>query len=110
MDMLHSEKERQESLPWTRSTYHSEYNHYLAHYKVKSCLEHARGNSLLDIACGDGLMTEAFAKYFQRVVGVDASGKHLAAARERVSQGEFHECLIEQFDIKERFDSVFMLD
>ena len=110
MNMLHSEKELQESFPWTRSTYHNEYNHYLAHYKVKSCLEHARGKSLLDIACGDGLMTESFAKHFQRVVGVDASGKHLAAAHERVSQAEFHECLIEEFDIKERFDSVFMLD
>lgn len=110
MDMPNSEKERQESLPWTRSTYHSDYNHYLAHYKVKSCLEHARGTSLLDIACGDGLMTESFAKHFQRVVGVDASGKHLSVARERVSQAEFHECLIEELDIKERFDSVFMLD
>jgi len=108
--MINSEKERQELFPWTRSTYHSEYNYYLAHYKVKSCLEHARGSSLLDIACGDGLMTASFAKHFQRVVGVDASGKHLAAARERVLQAEFYECLIEDMDINERFSSVFMLD
>lgn len=110
MDFLNTEKDRQESFPWSRSTYHSDYNHYLAYYKVKSCLEHARGNSLLDIACGDGLMTESFAKHFTRVVGVDASGKHLAAARERVFQAEFHESLIEEFEIQERFDSIFMLD
>jgi len=108
--MNNAEKNRQELFPWTRSTYHSEYNHYLAYYKVKSCLEHAQGTSLLDIACGDGLMTESFAKHFQRVVGVDASGKHLAVARERVLQAEFHECLIEELNINEQFDSVFMLD
>lgn len=110
MNMINSEKERQESFPWTRSTYHTEYNYYLAQYKMKSCLEHARGTKLLDIACGDGLMTEMFAKHFQRVVGVDASGKHLAIARERVPQAEFHECLIEELDLNEQFDSVFMLD
>jgi 2-polyprenyl-3-methyl-5-hydroxy-6-metoxy-1,4-benzoquinol methylase len=110
MDTLNSEKELQQSLPWNRSTYHSEYNYYLAQYKVKSCLEHARGDSLLDIACGDGLMTELFANHFRRVVGVDASGKHLAVARERVAHADFYESLIEEFDINERFDSVFMLD
>ena len=110
MNIPQTEKDRQEAFPWSRSTYHSDYNHYLAYYKVKSCLEHARGNSLLDIACGDGLMTESFAKHFTRVVGVDASGKHLAVARERVSQAEFHESLIEEFEIQERFDSIFMLD
>lgn len=104
------EKQRQESFPWTRSGYHSEYNHFLALYKVKSCLEHARGSSLLDVACGDGLMTAAFATHFPRVVGVDASGQHLAEARARVPSAEFHECLIEELDTSERFDSIFMLD
>jgi len=110
VDINNPEKERQESFPWSRTAYHSEYNHYLAQYKVKSCLEHARGTSLLDIACGDGLMTEAFASHFQRVVGVDASSKHLALARERVANAEFHESLIEELGINEKFDSVFMLD
>lgn len=104
------EKERQEALPWTRSGYHSEYNHYLATYKVKSCLGHARGSSLLDVACGDGLMTAEFSEHFRRVVGVDASGQHLAQALARVPSAEFHECLIEDFDTDERFDSIFMLD
>jgi len=110
MKTSNSEKERQEAFPWNRSTYHSEYNHYLAQYKVKSCLEHAQGNSLLDIACGDGLMTQMFAQHFDRVVGVDASGKHLEMARDRVSGAEFHESLIEDLELDESFDSVFMLD
>lgn len=107
---MNDEKQRQEDFPWTRSGYHSEYNHYLAHYKVQSCLELSRGTSLLDVACGDGLMTAEFARHFTRVVGVDASGRHLAAARARVPNAKFHECLIEDFDTDERFDSIFMLD
>ncbi len=110
MSTLESEKARQESFPWSRSAFHSEYNYYLAQYKVKSCLEHARGKSLLDIACGDGMMTEMFARHFPRVVGVDASGKHLSEARKRLPSAEFHESLIEEFETGERFDSVFMLD
>lgn len=104
------EKERQESFPWQRSTYHADYNKMLAHYKAISCLEHAVGYSLLDIACGDGMLTELFARHFKHVVGVDASSKHLAKARKRVPSAAFHETLIEDFEIDKKFDSVFMLE
>lgn len=105
-----SEKTRQDQFPWTRSKYHSEYNAYLAKYKVESCIENSRGSSLLDLACGDGMMTEMFKRHFSRVVGVDASASHIADARKRCPDVEFHECLIEDFDIDEKFDSVFLLD
>ncbi|MDD1625492.1 MAG: class I SAM-dependent methyltransferase, partial [Methylococcaceae bacterium] len=79
-----NEKQLQETFVWTRSTFHSEYNRYLAQYKVESCLENIRGNSLLDLACGDGMMSEMFAKKVSRVVGVDANGHHLAEARKKL--------------------------
>lgn len=104
------EKSRQDSFPWERSKYHTDYNSVLAHYKVVSCLEHAQGNSLLDLACGDGLMTSMFAQHFQRVVGVDASGAHVAEARRRLPNARFFESLIEDFQIEEKFDAVFLLD
>jgi len=104
------EKQRQEQFPWQRGRYHTGYNSVLAHYKVKSCLEHARGSALLDLACGDGFMTEMFASHFRRVVGVDASSRHIAEARKRVPQAQFHESLIEDFETSEKFDSVFLLD
>jgi 2-polyprenyl-3-methyl-5-hydroxy-6-metoxy-1,4-benzoquinol methylase len=105
-----TEKERQEHFPWSRTNYHSEYNYYLAYYKVVSCLENSHGTSLLDMPCGDGLLTEMFARKFQRVVGVDASSVHLKEAQKRLPNAEFHECLIEELNIKEKFDSVFLLD
>jgi len=110
MDDTRSEKARQEAFPWSRTQYHTDYNAVLARYKVASCLENCRGTSVLDLACGDGLMTERFAAHFARTVGVDASGRHLAQARERVPGAEFHECLIEDLALNERFASVFMLD
>lgn len=104
------EKQHQQQFVWSRSTFHSEYNQYLAQYKVESCLESIRGESLLDLACGDGMMTEMFAKRMSRVVGVDANGKHLAGARLRLPSAEFYECLVEELDLNEKFDTVTMLD
>jgi len=110
MTSVTDEKLHQESFVWSRSTFHSEYNRYLAQYKVESCMENIRGNSLLDLACGDGMMTEMFAKKVSRVVGVDANGNHLVEARKRLPLAEFHECLVEELQLTEKFDSVTILD
>lgn len=104
------EKELQESFPWERSKYHTDYNQVLAFYKVKSCIENSVGDSLLDIACGDGMLTEMFASHFNTIVGVDASSKHLDEARKRVPTATFYEALIEEFECEHKFDSIFMLD
>jgi SAM-dependent methyltransferase len=108
--MENNEKQLQESFVWSRTAFHSEYNRYLAQLKVESCLENIHGNSLLDLACGDGLMTGMFAGKVSRVVGVDANGTHLAEARKRLPTSEFHECLIEDLDITEKFSTVLMLE
>lgn len=104
------EKSRQEEFPWERSKFHIDYNAVLGHYKVVSCLEYACGTSLLDLACGDGMMTAMFAERFNRVVGVDASSKHLAEARKRIPSAKFYDSLIEDFQTDEKFDTVLLLD
>lgn len=110
MSFLMNEMERQNSFPWERSKYHTDYNSILASYKVASCLEHAHGNSLLDLACGDGLLTSMFSTHFDRIVGVDASGNHVTEAKKRLPQAHFVENLIENFETDERFDMVLLLD
>jgi 2-polyprenyl-3-methyl-5-hydroxy-6-metoxy-1,4-benzoquinol methylase len=105
-----TEKEMQEQFPWQRSKFHTEYNHILAYYKVISCIENSVGDSLLDIACGDGTLTEMFAGHFGTVVGVDASSQHLGEAKKRIPTASFYESLIEDFDLEQKFSSVFMLD
>jgi len=110
MTNVSDEKSRQEEFPWERSKFHTDYNAVLGHYKVVSCLEHARGRSVLDLACGDGLMTAMFNERFDRVVGVDASSKHIQEARRRLPSARFYECLIEEFELEEKFDTVLLLD
>ncbi|MDR2186451.1 MAG: class I SAM-dependent methyltransferase [Azonexus sp.] len=108
--MSTDEKNLQEGFTWARSQVFESYNNVVGHYQSVSCLEHARGESLLDMPCGDGSLTAALAKRFKRVVGVDASSKHLELARQNLPGAELHEALIEEFETDERFDTITMLN
>src|SRR5882672_12956529 len=104
------EKAKQETFTWERGKDFSTYNTMLGHYQVMSCLENARKDSLLDLPCGDGTLTALFCRHFKRVVGVDASSVHLQRAREKLPNVEFHESLIEDLSLDERFATVVMLN
>jgi 2-polyprenyl-3-methyl-5-hydroxy-6-metoxy-1,4-benzoquinol methylase len=110
MTQSQGEKEKQEAFTWERSVDFNEYNSVLGYYQVQSCLKYAHGPAVLDLPCGDGLLTSMFSEHFERVVGVDASRTHLARARQRLPDVEFHESLIEDLQLDEKFDSVFMLN
>ena len=105
-----SEKQLQETFTWARSQVYENYNTMLGYYQAQACLEHARGNSLLDMPCGDGALTAMLASKFKRVVGIDASGKHLALAKVNLPNAELHEALIEDFATTERFDTITMIN
>jgi 2-polyprenyl-3-methyl-5-hydroxy-6-metoxy-1,4-benzoquinol methylase len=104
------EKELQESFTWARSQVYTDYNAVLGYYQAKSCLDYVRGKSLLDAPCGDGVLTAYLAPQFERVVGIDASSKHLELARKNLPAAEYHEILIEEFQTSERFDTITMLN
>lgn len=104
------EKKLQDGFTWARSAMYADYNRILGHYQALACLEHARGDSLLDMPCGDGTLTEMLAPHFKRVVGLDASSKHLEEARKRLPQAELHDGLIEEFETSERFGTITMLN
>jgi 2-polyprenyl-3-methyl-5-hydroxy-6-metoxy-1,4-benzoquinol methylase len=105
-----TEKEIQESFTWQRSKEFPTYNPILGKYQALACIDVAAGESVLDLPCGDGTLTEIFSRNFKKVVGVDASSKHLFEARKRLPNVEFYESLIEEFAPKEKFDSIFMLN
>lgn len=108
--MSRDEKALQETFSWARSVEFSDYNGILGYYQVQACIDHARGESLLDMPCGDGMLTAMMAARFRRVVGADASAPHLARARERLPGVEFHHDLIEDLQLNERFDTITMLN
>ena len=105
-----NEKELQEKFSWARSVDFKDYNEVLGYYQVKSCLNYAHGTSLLDIPCGDGTLTEMMSSHFDRIVGVDASSRHLEIAKQRLPKVEFHHELIEDLELNEKFDTVTMLN
>lgn len=107
---MDNEKALQETFSWARSQVFSDYNAVLGYYQAKVCLEHARGTSLLDMPCGDGALTALMAPQFNRVVGVDASSKHLDLAKTNLPMAELHEALIEDFNTDERFDTITMIN
>jgi 2-polyprenyl-3-methyl-5-hydroxy-6-metoxy-1,4-benzoquinol methylase len=102
------EKTRQEGFSWDRNMF-SDYNSVLVYYQAKACLQYAKSGTLLDLACGEGLMTSFFVDHFTHVVGVDAAGIHLAKAKASLPKVEFHEALIENFQDQRKFDNVFLL-
>ena len=95
---------------WSRSGVYAAYNRILGYYQAQASLDYVRGNSLLDLPCGDGTLTKMLASRFSHVVGVDASSVHLAEAKKRLPFAELHECLLEEFDSKERFDTITMIN
>lgn len=106
---MSKELENQQRFSWARSVNHADYNSYLGHYQIKEVLRHKCGRSLLDLACGDGLLTQMMLPAFQRVVGVDASAAHLERARKRLPQVEFRQSLLEDLNLGEKFDTITML-
>jgi len=103
------EKNKQERYKFHRG-YFKEYNSVLGYYQAISVIENARENSLLDIACGDGILTKQLCDKFKRVIGVDASTIQLHRARKNCPKAEFYESLIEDFNTNEKFDTVIMLN
>jgi 2-polyprenyl-3-methyl-5-hydroxy-6-metoxy-1,4-benzoquinol methylase len=94
------EKARQDQIPWERGKFFKAYELMLVDYLVRSVLENAKGSSLLDIACGNGLVTSQLAPHFRRVVGLDASAAHLEKALRDYPHIEFIEGLAENYQTR----------
>jgi len=106
---MRSKKEEIEAIEWRRET--AAFEKTLMKYIVRSLLGLGTGSSALDVGCNDGLFTKELCKRFKRVVGVEASGRHIEYARQLVPEAEFHAALIEEFDPKsEFFDTIYMVN
>lgn len=104
------EKQLQEKWGELRSDKFLNYRTILAHYCGVSCIEEGKGPDIIDLACGEGRMIGLFRENFKRVVGVDASGFTLSKAKKIYPDVEFHESLIEDLEIADKFDSVYLIN
>lgn len=80
----------------------------LIRYKIAGITPHLYGSSLLDMGCGVGLLCNAFADRFSRIVGVDGSALKIARARQMVRHPhvEFVNAMFDEFFTTERFDTI----
>ncbi len=58
-----------------------------------------RGESVVDLACGNGFFSEAFAKEGAQVTGIDVSEELITIARKNAPSVSFHVGSAEKFDI-----------
>jgi len=105
-----SELQRQEAIPWERGTFFKAYEEVLGYYIVQSVIENLKPPSLLDIACGNGMLTNQLAPHFARIVGLDASAALIEKAREAYPQVEFVYALAEDYQPAETFTTITVLN
>ena len=88
------------------------FNTRLVSYRAATIIGLCKGPAILELGCGDGLITCELARYFQRVVAVDGSNIRVERARERLKaikkKGRVIFCitLFENLELEERFDTV----
>ena len=80
----------------------------LGHYQVMVAKKYCKGNSLLDLGCGEGVITAQLKKNFSRMVGVDGTASQVALGRKKYPFIEFVHSTIEEFNPKEKFDCILL--
>lgn len=107
---MRNELVHQGNIQWERGKFFATYEQILGHYIVQSVLEHIQPPSLLDIACGNGLITSELAPYFDRAVGVDASEVLISKARKAYPDIEFVHSLAEEYHALDGFSTITILN
>ncbi len=74
---------------WERGQHFATYELLLGEYIARTILDRAKPPSLLDVACGNGVLTRMLAPAFQRVVGIDISESAIEHARANCPGAEF---------------------
>lgn len=111
-DERSAELSRQKAIPWQRGKFYAAYETLVAEYIVRSALEHAKPPTLLDLACGNGMLTGMMAERFpfERIVAVDASEPIIAEARAAYPNFEFVHGMAEDIDEPGAFTTITMLN
>jgi 2-polyprenyl-3-methyl-5-hydroxy-6-metoxy-1,4-benzoquinol methylase len=79
-------------------------------YRIKEVLENCRGNKLLDIGCGVGLLCDAVSSRMKLVVGIDGSSKKIDRGRQFIKSPNVMlvNSLIEDYNPNDHFDTIVM--
>jgi len=100
--------EKLDKIRWTREQ--NLFERKIGVYILRKLFELAKGPRVLDVACGDGYLTNFMADHYGEVVGVDGSAEKIQLARMRESKASFHVSLFEEYESDEPFNSVLMVN
>jgi len=95
---------------WIRDT--SGFDAILADYQIAEALKayekygNGKYESLLDVACSNGFLTQYYLPRFRTVHGVDANRNLIKHARKRRLNARFYVSLIEQFQPEKQYDFI----
>jgi 2-polyprenyl-3-methyl-5-hydroxy-6-metoxy-1,4-benzoquinol methylase len=85
---------------------------YKYRLEILTSLIGKKRNSVLELGCGDGIVTAFLAKKFKRIVSVDGSAAYIKRARKIIGAEKnilFIKSLFENFSTTEKFDCVLCL-
>ena len=94
---------------WKKSS--APFMEVLGEYQLNMMLELCKGPRILDIGCGDGVITEELGKRFEEVIGIDEAKAQINHARENFKNAKFILSSVEDFDSEGKlFDSVISIE
>ncbi len=82
-------------------------------YRIRTLMEHASGESVLEMGIGFGLVTEALSKRFKHVVAIDGSLKVIQQVKNKLAKSDnvsLVHSLFEEYVPEIQFDAVVMFD
>jgi 2-polyprenyl-3-methyl-5-hydroxy-6-metoxy-1,4-benzoquinol methylase len=100
------ELQHQETYSWRRGKFEKTYETILGDYIVKDLMDHINPPSLLDLACGNGYITNQFTNTFDHIVGIDASKEQIEIAKNTYPKIEFVNTLCEDYETDELFTTI----
>jgi len=80
-------------------------------YDALKIFELGKGSKVLELGCGEGLITNGLVKQFDRIVAIDGSSVCLRCAKRRIknnSKVTFIHSSFESFETDELFDTIIM--
>ncbi|MDD4716449.1 MAG: class I SAM-dependent methyltransferase, partial [Oscillospiraceae bacterium] len=93
---------------WDAKKYEQEFDFVYRHGEdLLGLLELEPGEKILDLGCGNGVLSKKIADLGAFVVGVDASEDMLALARNKYPELSFFQKDASNFTMPEQFDAVF---
>lgn len=106
--------EKLDQITWTRQE--SGFERFLGKYVLQAISEWIQGPHILDVGCGDGLLTKELLRY-GNVTGIDGSKEKITLAKKNTCFAQdwfnkkinFHWTLFENFWVDQMFDSIVMI-